>query len=160
MSTVTSKDGTTIAYTKYGSGPLVILVSGAMGFRQLGFLKPLAELLSQHFTVIDYDRRGRGESSDTPPYSVEREIEDIDALIKANGGSAHLFGLSSGAILALRATAAGLSVNKLALYEPPFTAKTMGTQFSAAEKEVSQLVAEGKRGKAVDYFSKMVARLK
>lgn len=68
MNKVTSKDGTTIAYTKYGSGPLVILVSGAMGYRQLKFLKPLAELLSQHFTVIDYDRRGRGESGDTLRY--------------------------------------------------------------------------------------------
>lgn len=90
------------------------------------------------------------------PYATEREIEDIDALIKANGGSSHLFGLSSGAILALQATAAGLNVNKVALYEPPYTTETMGTQFPVAAKEVAQLVAENKRGKAVDYFSKMV----
>jgi pimeloyl-ACP methyl ester carboxylesterase len=118
---VTSKDGTRIAYEKQGEGPAVILITGALGVR----MSPdLAERLAEHFTVYNFDRRGRGNSSDTLPYAVEREIEDIEALIDESGkqggtGSAYLFGISSGAALALEA-ANKLGVGKVtkqALYE-------------------------------------------
>src|ERR1051325_9411844 len=101
MTTVTSKDGTSIAYDKKGQGPAVILVAGAMCFRSFGPLPQLSELLAPHFTVFTYDRRGRGESGDTQPYSVQREIEDIEAMIGEAGGSACVYGISSGAALAL-----------------------------------------------------------
>lgn len=120
MNTVTSKDGTMIAYDTYGQGPAVILVNGALGTRS-PLSRVLPELLAPHFTVIDYDRRGRGDSADTFPYDVQREVEDIDALIDVAGGTAYLYGMSSGAVLALEA-ASRLpgKVNKLAMYEPPF----------------------------------------
>jgi pimeloyl-ACP methyl ester carboxylesterase len=121
MKTVTSKDGTTIAFDQLGEGPIVILVSGALGTRSHAAQNSMADLLSKEFTVIDYDRRGRGDSSDTPSYAVEREIEDIEKLIDEVGGPAFLFGNSSGAILALEAVRALPStVKKLALFEPPF----------------------------------------
>ncbi|WP_370950006.1 alpha/beta fold hydrolase [Amycolatopsis sp. cg5] len=120
MPTTTSADGTTIAYSKVGSGRPVILVDGAMCFRGMGPLDALAAVLAPDYTVYTYDRRGRGESGDTAPYSVEREVEDLDALIKEAGGSANVFGCSSGAVLALEAATRGLAIEKLALYEPPF----------------------------------------
>src|SRR5512142_2228166 len=98
---VMSKDGTLIAYDQTGSGPAVILVDGALGYRGFGPSGPLSTLLAPHFTVISYDRRGRGESGNTLPYALVREIEDIDALIDEAGGSACLFGTSSGGCLAL-----------------------------------------------------------
>ena len=101
MKTVNSKDGTTIAFDQLGQGSVVILVNGAMGTRSHAAPGSLADILSKQLTVIDYDRRGRGDSGDTLPYAVQREIEDIEALIEAAGGSAFLFGTSSGAILAL-----------------------------------------------------------
>ena len=103
MKTVNSKDGTTIAFDQLGQGSVVILVNGAMGTRSHAAPGSLADILSKQLTVIDYDRRGRGDSGDTLPYAVQREIEDIEALIEAAGGSAFLFGTSSGAILALEA---------------------------------------------------------
>src|SRR5512143_499595 len=103
MPKVTSKDGTTIGYDKKGHGPAVILVDGAMGFRAMGFGNQLQDLLAQHFTVYAYDRRGRGESSNSKPFAVEREVEDIEALIDAAGGTAFVYGISSGACLALEA---------------------------------------------------------
>ena len=104
MQTVTSKDGTTIAFDQTGSGPVVIPVGGALQFRALDFgLKQMAEMFAPQFTVLNYDRRGRGDSSDTQPFSVQREIEDIEALIDCAGGSAYLFGISSGAALAMEA---------------------------------------------------------
>src|SRR5258706_10459183 len=118
MPHTTSKDGTKIGFTKTGNGPALILVGGA--FQDRSGLTRHAELLASHFTVFNYDRRGRGESGDNQPYDVEREIEDIDALILEAGGSALLFGGSSGAVLALDAAAHGLSITKLSLYEPPF----------------------------------------
>src|SRR5512145_1331912 len=104
MKTVTSRDGTRIAYDQFGQGPVVILVDGALQYRAFdqGMVQ-LAELLSPYFTVIHYDRRGRGESTDTQPYAVEREIEDIEALVDASGGTAALYGISSGAALAMEA---------------------------------------------------------
>ncbi len=98
MSTVISKDGTVIAYEKTGSGPAVILVDGAFCGKSFGPMIKIVPLLSENFTGITYDRRARGDSGNTQPYSVQREIEDIDTLIKIAGGSAHLFGISSGAI--------------------------------------------------------------
>jgi pimeloyl-ACP methyl ester carboxylesterase len=120
MSTVRSKDGTTIGFEQTGHGPALILVDGALCSRAMGPMGALARRLAADFTVIRYDRRGRGESTDTPPYAVEREVEDISALVEAAGGSASLFGISSGAALALEAAARGLAIPKAALYEPPF----------------------------------------
>src|SRR5207302_4548574 len=105
MTKVTSKDGTTIAYEKSGQGPAVILVDGALCYRAFGPMAPLAKRLASHFTVYMYDRRGRGESTDTKPYTLEREIEDIEALIAESGGSACVYGASSGGALGLRAAA-------------------------------------------------------
>ena len=122
MQTVTSKDGTTIAFDNSGSGPAVILVDGALGSR--GFesgLGQLAALLSEQFTVYHYDRRGRGDSGDHQPYALEREIEDIEALIDHAGGSAFMYGISSGAALAMEAAIKlGDKIKKLAMYEAPY----------------------------------------
>ena len=120
MNSVISKDGTHIAYDKLGEGPPVVLVGGAFNTRTFGPNGGLVPLLAERFTVINYDRRGRGESTDTTPYAVEREIEDLEALIETAGGSAHVFGISSGAALALEAANRGLAIDKLALYEAPF----------------------------------------
>ena len=120
MNTVISKDGTHIAYDELGEGPPLVLVGGAFNTRTFGPNGGLAPLLAERFTVINYDRRGRGDSTDTAPYSVEREIEDLEALIAQTGGSAHVFGISSGAALAMEAANRGLAIDKLALYEAPF----------------------------------------
>src|SRR6266567_4887066 len=125
VSQVRSRDGTTIAYDRLGGqGPPVILVDGAFCSRSFGPMPKLAPHLARDFTVLMYDRRGRGDSGDTAPYAVEREVEDLDALIRQAGGSACLFAMSSGAVLALHAAANGLSIRKLALYEPPFMVGT------------------------------------
>jgi pimeloyl-ACP methyl ester carboxylesterase len=120
MKTAISKDGTSIAYDELGEGPPLILVGGALNTRSFGPNGSLAPLLAERFTVINYDRRGRGASGDTRPWTVEREVEDIDALIEAAGGSAYVYGISSGAALALEAANRGLAIEKLALYEAPF----------------------------------------
>src|SRR5579859_3938157 len=124
MKTVTSKDGTRIAFETAGQGPALILVGGALEQRALPTeTAQLAALplLTQHFTVYHYDRRGRGDSTDTQPFAVGREIEDVEALIEDAGGSAYLFGISSGAALALEAAIAlGSKVKKLAIYEAPY----------------------------------------
>src|SRR5947199_4272283 len=119
-STVTSKDGTKIAYDKIGHGPAVILVAGALCSRSFWSGPELAKLLARSFMVYNYNRRGRGESGDTQPYALEREIEDIEALIANAGGSAHLYGVSSGGALVLEAAAAGLAIDKIAVYEVPY----------------------------------------
>jgi pimeloyl-ACP methyl ester carboxylesterase len=118
MNHVLSKDGTSIAYERSGTGPAVILVAG--GLDDGSENGPLAQELAEHHTVYNYARRGRGDSGDTLPYSLEREIEDIEALIAEAGGSAHLYGVSSGGALALEAGAAGIAVDKLAVYEVPY----------------------------------------
>src|SRR5215217_4192504 len=105
MEKVTSKDGTTIVFERFGKGPAVVLVGGILGDRSQQ--APLAALLADHFTVFNYDRRGHGESGDTPPYAVEREIEDLEAMIKEAGGSAFVYGTSGCAVLALEAAAHG-----------------------------------------------------
>src|SRR5262245_47705926 len=118
MDTARSSDGTTIAFDQQGEGAPVILVSGASTARAVH--ARLAELLAADFAVFNYDRRGRGDSNDTPPYTIEREIEDLHAVTAAAGGAATVFGNSSGAVLALHAAAAGLPITRLALWEPPF----------------------------------------
>jgi pimeloyl-ACP methyl ester carboxylesterase len=120
METVRSKDGTRIAFDRVGDGPPVVLVGGAFSYRAFRKMVELANLLAPRFTVLNYDRRGRGDSGNTFPYSVEREIEDLDALIAAAGGPACLWGWSSGAVLALRAAASGLPIAGVAVYDPPF----------------------------------------
>src|ERR1700741_5271885 len=118
--TVQSKDGTTIAFSRTGTGPALLFVDGALCHRGFGPASALAQVLSPHFTVYTYDRRGRGESGNTPPYAVDREVEDIDALIQAAGGSAYVVGVSSGAALALEAANRGLPIKQLAIFEAPF----------------------------------------
>jgi len=118
MASVASVDGTTIDYDIAGGGPVIVFVAGVFNLRDT--FTPLAAELSSDHTVLTYDRRGRGESGDTAPYSIEREVEDLQAIIEAAGGSASVFGFSSGAILALKAVADGVAVERLYLYEPPF----------------------------------------
>src|SRR6266853_3797567 len=124
MKHVRSRDGTTIAYDRLGAGPPVILVDGAFCSRAFGPMPKLAPLLARDFTVFMYDRRGRGDSGDTAPYAVEREIDDLDALIHEAGGSAFVYAISSGAALALDAAASRLTIKKLALYEAPLMVGT------------------------------------
>jgi pimeloyl-ACP methyl ester carboxylesterase len=151
--TAISKDGTAIAYDKIGNGPTIIIVNGALAQRDLYPEKSPARLLADKFTVISYDRRGRGESTDTKPYSVEREIEDIAALIDEAGGNAFLFGGSSGAALALLAAEklGPEKVIKLALYEPPYGSDTR-EKYAGEKQKVNELVADGKPGDAVAFF--------
>src|SRR3989440_5868403 len=128
-STVTSKDGTRIAYDTIGHGPPVILVAGAMCSRSVWSGPELAKLLARRFTVYNYDRRGRGESGDTKPYAVAREVEDIEALVDEAGGSAYLYGHSSGAALVLEvAIQLGQKIKKLALYEAPYHVESADQQ--------------------------------
>lgn len=146
LQTVVSNDGTRVAFDQSGNGPPVILVVGAFNTRETG--APLAQVLDRRFTVFNYDRRGRGESSDTAPYAIEREIEDLDAVIAQAGGSACVFGYSSGAILALRAAAHGVAISRLAFYEPPLTGAKAGT----LAPQLADLVSAGRRGDAVELF--------
>ncbi|MFA6440210.1 MAG: alpha/beta hydrolase [Bacteriovoracaceae bacterium] len=153
MNTVISKDGTTIAYDKIGNGQPIILIDGALCYRSFGPMPKIAPLLAKHFTVFMYDRRGRGDSTDKKPYSVEREVEDIEALMNEAGGSAFLLGLSSGAGLAICAAEKGLKIKKMALYEPPFVwDKNSGKPAVDHEAALKKILATGQRGKAVKYF--------
>ena len=151
MRTVTSTDGTAIAFDQIGSGPPLIMVVGAFNTRST--TEALAAALQDRFTILNYDRRGRGDSGDTPPYSVEREIEDIEALIASAGGSSSLFGYSSGATLALKAAAHGLAVSKLALYEPPFLVDDSRPPLPAdLPQQLAELISAGRRGDAVELY--------
>lgn len=157
MPTVTSKDKTKIAFQQTGSGAPLILVNGALGDRMLDqrfkMMGVLAELLAPSHTVIGYDRRRRGESNEAGPFSVEREIEDIAALIEAAGGSAALFGFSSGGALALRAAGAGIGVERVAAYETPFVVKPDDKHPSEDYgTTLDELIAADKRGAAVQHF--------
>jgi pimeloyl-ACP methyl ester carboxylesterase len=153
MKTVTSKDGSRIAYDRYGSGPVVILVAGALGYRKFRQMEELATLLAPRCTVINYDRRGRGDSTEVKPFALEREIEDIEALIDAAGGSASLWGWSSGGALALRAAAAGLRVERLSVYEVPFMVTPAAKRPTPDyEQRLGELVAAGDRSGAVRHF--------
>jgi pimeloyl-ACP methyl ester carboxylesterase len=149
METVTSKDGTTIAFERLGSGPPVVLVCGGSVDRTAD--AAIAQELASHFTVFNYDRRGRGDSGDTLPYAIEREVEDIDAVIGAAGGSAFLWGSSSGAVLALIA-AESVPVTKLALWEPPFVPEGVRRPPEDQVSQYETMIAEGRRGDAVEYF--------
>jgi pimeloyl-ACP methyl ester carboxylesterase len=157
METALSQDGSLIAYDRYGDGPPVILVSGALGYRKFKPMETLARLLSERFTVINYDRRGRGDSTEAGPFAVEREIEDIAVLIEAAGGAASLWGISSGGALALRATAAGIGVEQLSVYEVPFSvdaaAKLPTRDYG---QRLDELIAAGDRSAAVTHFMRNV----
>jgi pimeloyl-ACP methyl ester carboxylesterase len=148
MHTITSADGTTIAYERAGAGPAVVLVAGA--FNDRATLAPLAEALAGDFTVVTYDRRARGDSGNTTPWSIDREVEDLDALIAEVGGSAHVFGFSSGAILALHAAAHGSAIARVVCYEPPYP---FG-EGNAADlpARLGALVDAGRPGDAVELF--------
>jgi pimeloyl-ACP methyl ester carboxylesterase len=154
MATVRSRDGTTIAFDEQGNGPALILVDGAMSTRSSGSKPELAKLLAQHFMVYSYDRRGRGDSGDTKPYAVEHEIEDIDALIDEAGGSAFVYGHSSGGSLALEATVKlGDKVKRLAVYEAPYNddpdaRKAWGEYI----RNLTEALASDRRGDAVALF--------
>jgi len=155
MNTVTSKDGTIIAFDQSGQGPVIILVDGALQYRAFDQgMAPLADLLAKDLTVIHYDRRGRGDSTDVQPYTLEREIEDIEALIDAAGGSAFLYGISSGAALALEAALAlGSKVKKLAMYEAPYNDDETARQaWKDYRQELKEIVAAGQAGEAVGRF--------
>jgi pimeloyl-ACP methyl ester carboxylesterase len=157
MNRLNSSDSTTIAFERSGDGPPVILVCGGSTDRTAN--APLSELLAEHFTVFNYDRRGRGDSGDTAPYAVEREIEDIDAVIAAAGGSASVYGTSSGAALALEAAASGPAITKLALWEPSYIVEGRPRPPSDTARIYTELVAAGRRGDAVEYFMAKVVGL-
>lgn len=150
----TSRDGTRIAYDLAGSGPPLVLVGG--GLDDGSENAPLVPLLARHFTVCNYARRGRGESGDTPPYDVRREIEDLDAIIGEVGGRAHLYGVSSGGALALEAAAAGSAVDKLAVYEVPYPVGPDATgRWRDYVAALTPLVDAGRTGAAVELFMRL-----
>jgi pimeloyl-ACP methyl ester carboxylesterase len=149
---VTSADGTRIAFDRTGEGPALILVGGATQFRAFDptTAELARELAGRGFTVVDYDRRGRGESGDTQPFALEREIDDIAALIDEVGGRAALYGSSSGAALCLWAAAAGLPVSALVLWEPPLEPE--GTHDRDWLTGLEQRIADGDREAAAEFF--------
>ena len=157
MNRVTSNDGTTIAFERLGHGQPVIVVGGQLADRAL--TRPTAEELAKHFAVFNYDRRGRGDSGDTSPYALEREIEDLGALIEEAGGKASMYSHSSGAALALHAAAASLPIPKLVVHEPPYNPEGDEDLQRATRKEaqhIKTLLAEDRRGDALEYFWKSV----
>lgn len=160
MQHATSKDGTTIAFDQIGTGSPIILVGGGPTDRSAN--ASLAALLAPHVSVINYDRRGRGASGDTAPYAVEREVEDLDALITVAGGSACVYGSSSGAVFALEAAARGLGpkITKLALWEPPYIVDDSRPRIPQDYKaQLSTLIASGRRGDAIAYFMTTIVGL-
>jgi pimeloyl-ACP methyl ester carboxylesterase len=156
METVTSRDGTSIAFERLGDGPPVVLVCGGSVDRMSN--AALAQRLSTELTVLNYDRRGRGDSGDTPPYALDREIEDLAAVIGAAGGSAGVWGSSSGAVLAMMA-AAELPVTKLAMWEPPYIPEGVPRPPEDQVERYEAMLAEGRRGDAVEFFMAEVVRL-
>ena len=157
MDTLTSRDGTAIAYDRQGQGPALILVDGALTVHSSDSGE-LARLLAPHFTVYGFDRRGRGGSGDTPPYAVDREIDDIEALTDRAGGSAFLYGHSSGGPLAMRAAIRlGRKVAKLAMYEPPYNNDPDAQEsWSRYLGQLRQALAEGCHGAAVALFMQLI----
>lgn len=146
-----SRDGTSLAYARSGDGPTVILVSGALSTGAA--MEPLAARLADRCGAVPYDRRGRGASGDTAPFSVAREVEDLAALIDALGGSAALYGHSSGGALALEAAASGLPVTEVAVYEPPFAVhEGDGKERAEYTVRLTELLAQGRNGDAVALF--------
>jgi pimeloyl-ACP methyl ester carboxylesterase len=157
METVTSTDGTTIAFDRLGEGPPVVLVCGGSVDRTSN--SAVAEQLSAGFTVLNYDRRGRGDSGDTLPYAILREVEDLGAVISGAGGSASVYGTSSGAALVLEAAASGLPITKLALWEPPFILDEQSRPPSDQVARYDEMIAEGRRGDAVEYFMSEIVHM-
>jgi pimeloyl-ACP methyl ester carboxylesterase len=154
MSQVISRDGTPIAYDRLGSGLAVILVGG--GLDDGSENAPLAAALAAQFTVFNYARRGRGNSGDTPPYAVEREIDDIQALIAEAGGSAHVYGVSSGGMFALEAAAAGLAIDRLGVYDVPYdTTPGAAERNQQYREQLGAALAEGRQGAAVELFMRL-----
>jgi hypothetical protein len=147
-----SRDGTRIAYSRKGRGPALILVDGALCHRSMGPSAELSKALAGHFTVFSYDRRGRNESSDTPPYAPERELEDIDALLRDAGGEAFLWGTSSGALLAIAAASRLKGIRKLAVYEAPLIIDDSRKTTEADWVKIGAAVAAGRRGDAIKAF--------
>jgi pimeloyl-ACP methyl ester carboxylesterase len=156
MKTLISKDGTPIAFDQSGQGPALILVTGALTTRT--DWTSLAAHLAPHFSVFSYDRRGRGESGDTAPYAVEREIEDLEALITEAGGSAFVYSHSSGGALALEAAVqAGERIKKLAIYEVPYNDDSEAKlAWRAYTQQLTELLAANRRGDALALFMKLV----
>jgi pimeloyl-ACP methyl ester carboxylesterase len=154
MGTVRSKDGTTIAFDVWGDGQPLIMVDGATAYRGVNPTNAeVGQLLREEFRVYAYDRRGRGESTDTAPYAVQREIEDLAALIADGGAPAVVFGWSSGAVLALDAAAAGLPISRLALFEPPFVVDDSRPPRPADYvQRLDDAVDDGRPGDAVELF--------
>lgn len=164
MPTVTSKDGTKIAFEKVGSGPAVILVNGAMSYRRAfdTVLEDLAELLSKDFTVYDFDRRGRGEStdnSDVKTFTKEREIEDIQALVEEAGGEAMIVGFSSGGCLTLETTAVTPGIKKAFVYEVPFIVDDTREPLKDYKGDTTKLAEEGKIDELIEFFITGIAGL-
>ncbi len=158
MERVISRDGTKIAYETKGSGKAVILVDGAICYRKFGPMEHLSDLLAPYFKVYIYDRRGRGESTNSKPYTILREVEDLEALIQAAGGSAYLYGISSGACLALE-TAISLTdkVSKLALYEAPYSSAINSIpEWKEYRCKLSELISMHQNGNAVAHFMQFV----
>ena len=157
MPHVTSKDGTRIAYEVSGKGPPLVVVWGALGVSTSPFAKQMHDELAKSFTVYAYDRRGRGQSGDTRPYAVAREVEDLAAVAQAAGGSPYVFAASSGAALALEAAASGVPMRKLAAYEPPCM---VGDPKDRPDRDFEQrlidMVARNERDEAVKYFMRTV----
>jgi pimeloyl-ACP methyl ester carboxylesterase len=150
---IKSSDGTEIAFDRVGQGPPVILVGGAFSWRRWKGFVELAHLLSARFTVLNYDRRGRGDSGDTQPYALEREFEDLHAMISIAGGSAFVWGMSSGGILVLEAARTGVATEKIAAYEPPFIVDSSdGLPPDDFVSHVGALVDRGRRSEAMKYF--------
>ena len=150
--TTTSRDGTTIAFTKQGAGPPLIIVDGAFCYRENGPSRELASLLAQHFTVYTYDRRGRGDSGDEGPYSVQREIQDLQAIAEQAEVPPFALGISSGGALILQAVASGVGVKKIALYEPPYVTNGAAASFENVRNRLQGFLSAGDRAGAVKYF--------
>ncbi len=148
-----SSDGTRIAFTRVGSGPVVIIVDGAFCFRKNGPSAALAKEFAKHFTVYYYDRRGRGESGDSGSYTIQREVDDLQSVINSAGETPYVLGISSGAGLALQAASSGVRMQKLALYEPPYVTSTRHIgSMQAYRSHLQELLAAGDRAGAVRYF--------
>jgi pimeloyl-ACP methyl ester carboxylesterase len=153
MHTVTSQDGTRIAYDRSGDGPVVILVGGALSYRKFSKMQEIAAALAEHCTVVNYDRRGRGDSTANGPYTLEREIEDVGAIIEAEGGRASLWGWSSGGALALRAAASNIGVERVSVYEVPFMVQPgLPRPTRDYAERLDDLIAAGDRDGAVKHF--------
>ncbi len=150
MQRTTSTDGTAIAYERIGSGPVLVLAVGAFCTRQA--FGDLVSLLAKDFSVVTYDRRGRGDSTDTAPYAVAREVEDLAAVIAAVGGSAGVLGHSSGAILALEAAVVGVPIERLAVYEPPYVVGDDRVRPTGLAAEVDAALAANRPGEVVAAF--------